>query len=47
MITIFNLVRHAVERYGVDEVKSWYWELWNEPDIFAGGTVEEFNKLYD
>lgn len=45
---IFNLVRHAVERYGVDEVKSWYWELWNEPDIFYWrGTVDEFNKLYD
>lgn len=45
---IFNLVRHCVERYGAEEIKSWYWELWNEPDIFYWrGTIEEFNKLYD
>lgn len=45
---IYNLVQHCVERYGVEEVKSWYWELWNEPDIFYWrGTIEEFNKLYD
>jgi len=25
--------RHAVARYGRAEVESWYWEVWNEPDI--------------
>jgi xylan 1,4-beta-xylosidase len=45
---VYNLVRHCVERYGAKEVDSWYWELWNEPDIFYWrGTIEEFNKLYD
>jgi len=45
---IFNLVRHCVERYGAAAVESWYWELWNEPDIFYWrGTLAEFNKLYD
>jgi xylan 1,4-beta-xylosidase len=45
---IYNLVRHCVERYGKDEVVKWYWELWNEPDIFYwAGTLEEFCKLYD
>ena len=45
---IFNLVQHCAERYGVAEISSWYWELWNEPDIFYWrGTLEEFNKLYD
>lgn len=24
---------HTVDRYGVDEVNSWYWEVWNEPNI--------------
>ena len=44
----FEWVRHSVERYGEKEVESWYWELWNEPDAaYWGGTVEEFNKLYD
>lgn len=45
---IFNLVSHCVERYGREEVLTWYWELWNEPDIsYWSGTVEEFCKLYD
>jgi xylan 1,4-beta-xylosidase len=41
-------VKHCVERYGKDEVLTWYWELWNEPDIFYWhGTAEEYDKLYD
>lgn len=45
---IFGLVAHCVERYGAAEVATWYWELWNEPDIFYWrGTVEEFLRLYD
>jgi xylan 1,4-beta-xylosidase len=45
---VYNLVAHCVARYGMAEVASWYWELWNEPDIFYWrGTIEEFNKLYD
>ena len=26
-------VQHSIDRYGKGEVKSWYWEVWNEPDI--------------
>lgn len=45
---VCNLVKHCVERYGSEEVLTWYWELWNEPDIFYWkGTVDEFCKLYD
>jgi xylan 1,4-beta-xylosidase len=41
-------VRHSVERYGKPEVESWYWEVWNEPDIaYWHGTPQEFQKLYD
>ena len=41
-------VLHAVARYGKAEVESWYWELWNEPDIsYWRGTPEEYDKLYD
>jgi xylan 1,4-beta-xylosidase len=41
-------VRHSVQRYGRREVESWYWEVWNEPDIgYWQGTPEEFQKLYD
>ena len=39
---------HLVEKYGEEEVKSWYFELWNEPDIFYwSGTAAEYCKLYD
>ena len=45
---VFELVRHCAERYGRDEIVTWYWELWNEPDIFYWrGTLEQFNTLYD
>ncbi len=41
-------VRHAVEKYGRAEVESWYWELWNEPDIgYWHGTPADYNQLYD
>ncbi|MDB5246608.1 MAG: beta-xylosidase [Segetibacter sp.] len=41
-------VKHSVARYGRTEVESWYWELWNEPNIdYWKGTTEEYLKLYD
>jgi len=46
---IYRLVCHEVERHGADEVATWYWELWNEPDLayYWKGSVEEFCTLYD
>jgi xylan 1,4-beta-xylosidase len=45
---VFQFVRHLRERYGSAEVKTWLWEVWNEPDIaYWQGTPEEFFKLYD
>lgn len=43
------LVKHCKDRYGVEEVNSWYWELWNEPDLdfYWKGTFDEYCKLYD
>ncbi len=44
-----NAVIHARQRYGVEEVRNWYFELWNEPNLmpsFWGGTQEEFFKLW-
>jgi xylan 1,4-beta-xylosidase len=41
-------VRHCIERYGRQEVASWYWEIWNEPDIgYWQSTTEEYLRLYD
>nr|WP_239579353.1 glycoside hydrolase [Microlunatus panaciterrae] len=40
--------RHCLERYGEAEVDCWWWELWNEPDIFYWrGTPEQFYDLYE
>jgi xylan 1,4-beta-xylosidase len=48
MELIQALGRHCLERYGLAEVRKWYWELWNEPDIFYwAGTIAEYNRLYD
>ena len=39
---------HVVERYGLDEVRKWYFEVWNEPNLsgFWSGTQDEYWKLY-
>jgi xylan 1,4-beta-xylosidase len=45
---VYQWVRHCIERYGRDEVASWFWEVWNEPDIaYWQSTPEEYHKLYD
>jgi xylan 1,4-beta-xylosidase len=44
----FRVAQHMAERYGMAEVSTWYWEVWNEPDIFYWrGTEDEYFKLYD
>jgi len=45
---VYQWVKHSVEKYGRAAVESWYWEVWNEPDIsYWHGTPDEYNKLYD
>jgi xylan 1,4-beta-xylosidase len=39
---------HLVERYGKQEVSTWYFEVWNEPDGgYWHGTPAEYLRLYD
>ena len=48
MITQF--AKHLVERYGIDEVAQWYFEVWNEPniDFWAGDPRQAtYFELYD
>ena len=48
MITTF--ARHLIARYGIDEVASWYFEVWNEPNIgFWAGEPKQstYYTLYD
>ncbi len=45
---VYQWVKHSIERYGIKEVTTWLWEVWNEPDIpYWSGTFEEYCKLYD
>ena len=45
---VFQWAKHCVERYGADEVATWYWQTWNEPNIpYWQGTPEEFFRLHD
>jgi xylan 1,4-beta-xylosidase len=41
---------HLIARYGIDEVASWYFEVWNEPNLdFWGGVPKQstYFTLYD
>lgn len=47
---IYQWVRHCVDRYGREDVASWYFETWNEanlPQYYWGGTRQEFFRLHD
>jgi xylan 1,4-beta-xylosidase len=45
---VFQLVRHLDQKYGRREIESWWFEVWNEPDIgYWHGTPDEYMKLYD
>jgi len=43
-------IRHIEERYGKDEVRTWYFEVWNEPNLsgfWEGGDQKAYFELYD
>ncbi len=45
---VYQWARHCAERYGQAEAGSWFWEVWNEPNIgYWQGTPQEYHKLYD
>ena len=47
-VLVRKFTEHLVERYGRRQVSTWYFEVWNEPDIgYWHGTPEEYFKLYD
>ncbi|HEY7427074.1 MAG TPA: glycosyl hydrolase [Gemmataceae bacterium] len=45
---IRRLVGHWTARYGRDEVRRWYFEVWNEPNLsaFWAGTQAQYFELY-
>jgi xylan 1,4-beta-xylosidase len=47
---VHELAKHLVERYGIEEVAQWYFEVWNEPNIdFWTGNPKQatYFELYD
>lgn len=43
-------VQHWVDRYGIDEVRQWRFEVWNEPNLvphFWTGTRTQYFELYE
>ncbi len=45
--------KHLVERYGIEEVATWYFEVWNEPNLnvyskagFFHGTRSDYFNMY-
>lgn len=48
-----EFTQHVVDRYGIDEVLTWYFEVWNEPNLnlnpkagFFDGTKSDYFRLY-
>lgn len=46
---IKKFIRFLLDRYGAEEVESWYFEVWNEPDLscFFAGSQKDYFRLYE
>ena len=43
-------VHYLIYRYGAEEIRTWYFEVWNEPDlpyVFWNGSRDEYFRLYE
>ena len=47
-ILIGKLIAHWADRYGLIEIRSWFFEVWNEPNLtaFGSGRQDDYFKLY-
>lgn len=45
---IHQFIKHYIQRYGIHEVRQWYFEVWNEPDIhiFWPDSNEAYCELF-
>lgn len=44
-----EFIKHCINRYGIKEVETWYFEVWNEPDlenVFWIGNKESYYEFY-
>jgi xylan 1,4-beta-xylosidase len=42
-----HFAQHLVDRYGIDEVSSWYFEVWNEPNIDFWNGIPRQRSYFD
>ena len=42
-----HFARHLVDRYGIDEVSKWYFEVWNEPNIDFWNGIPRQESYFD
>lgn len=47
-VLITNFISHLIDRYGIEEVESWYFEVWNNPDlnIFWPNSKEKYFEFF-
>jgi len=45
LLTAF--MQNLAETFGIEEIRTWYFEVWNEPDNWPVDTWDMFFKLYD
>ena len=41
------ITQNFINQFGIEEVRSWYFEVWNEPDGWPNDQLEIFYKMYD
>lgn len=47
---VCDFIKYLIKRYGKEEVETWYFEIWNEPDLqgaFFYGTQQDYFNLYE
>jgi len=44
---IRHFAQHLVDRYGIDEVSQWYFEVWNEPNIDFWNGIPRQRSYFD
>jgi xylan 1,4-beta-xylosidase len=44
---LHRFMQNLVEEFGHEELKTWYFEVWNEPDHWSKEEMPDFFKLYD
>jgi len=44
---IRHFAQHLIDRYGIDEVSTWYFEVWNEPNIDFWNGIPRQQSYFD